>query len=250
MNIKPFIQTLAASCGYQIVRSPAHRHGRNPFCDMRRFLSADDSVTVFDIGANIGQSVQAFRRYLPNSRIHSFEPSPQNFRQLQQAVSGHDGITAWNYALGSQSGKVVLLENSRPTMSSLLQLGEAGWGQVEKHTDVAIRTIDDVCSEQGVAHIDILKSDTQGYDLEVFKGAERMISENRVGIIFCELIFADIYQGMPPFDAVYRHLVDRGFALVCFYDMHFNDLGHALYCDGLFVNRTLHCSRLAGGPLG
>ncbi|MFN2542396.1 MAG: FkbM family methyltransferase, partial [Chthoniobacterales bacterium] len=86
---------------------------------------------------------------------------------------------------------------------------------------------------------DILKSDTQGYELEVFKGAEEVIRENRIGLIYFEFIFAEMYRDLPPFDQVYRYLVERDFLLVGIYNFHRqNDL--ASWADILFVNREYH----------
>jgi hypothetical protein len=64
-----------------------------------------------------------------------------------------------------------------------------------------------------------LKSDTQGYDLEVLRGASRMLSEKRIALIYLEVTFSRIYQGSPRFDEVYGFLADHGMALVSFYDM-------------------------------
>jgi hypothetical protein len=95
--------------------------------------------------------------------------------------------------------------------------------------------VDRFLAEHDTPSVDILKSDTQGYDLQVFKGAEEAMRENRIGLIYTELIFSDMYSGIPPFDEVYRHLVDRGFRLVSIYHFeHQNDL--AGWADALFFN--------------
>jgi hypothetical protein len=50
-----------------------------------------------------------------------------------------------------------------------------------------IAPIDDICEQQGITKIDILKTDTEGYDAEVLAGARRMLSEERVRCIMCEV---------------------------------------------------------------
>src|SRR5439155_2240193 len=89
-------------------------------------------------------------------------------------------------------------------------------------------------TDQSIAKIDILKSDTQGYELEVFRGAEETMRQNRIGLIYFEFIFAEMYRNLPPFEEVYRHLVDRDFLLVAIYNFYRqNDLAN---CVGvLFV---------------
>jgi hypothetical protein len=87
--------------------------------------------------------------------------------------------------------------------------------------------------------VDILKSDTQGYEFEVFKGAEQAMRRNRIGLLYFEFIFSDMYQGLARFDEVFGHLADRGFLLVSIYDInHQNNL--ASWIDALFVNREYY----------
>ena len=62
---------------------------------------------------------------MPRATIHSFEPSPTTFETLSRRAAGLDGVSLWNVALGSVPGKMLLLENTFPTMSSFLPRGEA-----------------------------------------------------------------------------------------------------------------------------
>ena len=64
---------------------------------------------------------------------------------------------------------MTFLENSNPDMSSFLPLSEFGWGKVTKETPVEVKTIDQAfILDQNIEQVDILKSDTQGFDFEVF----------------------------------------------------------------------------------
>jgi hypothetical protein len=87
--------------------------------------------------------------------------------------------------------------------------------------------------------VDILKSDTQGYDLEVFKGAEQAMHRQQIGLVYFEFIFSDMYKKLPAFDEVFRHLIDRDFALVSIYEFHHQNR-LAGWCDALFVNKTYY----------
>src|SRR5207253_4668851 len=97
-----------------------------------------------------------------------------------------------------------------------------------------VRTIDSYCAERGITIIDILKSDTQGFDLEVIKGAARLLEQRRIQLIYMEITFSDMYKGLPRFDEIYGFLADRGFALVSFYDFYYQH-GRAGWTDALFV---------------
>ena len=128
--------------------------------------------------------------------------------------------------------------NSSSDMSSFLPIGELAWGEVKKETRVMVRTVDQFCRNEGVERIDVLKSDTQGFDLEVFKGAEATIRANRIGLIYFEVIFSEMYRGLPPFTEVFRFLIERGYHLVSLYAFRYQkDL--ASWTDALFVHQSL-----------
>src|SRR5262249_47267521 len=120
-------------------------------------------------------------------------------------------------------------------MSSLLPLGQDGWGRVNARTTVKVLTVDQYCSERGIQRIDLLKSDTQGFELEVLKGASRMIERNLIHLIYLEMNFARLYDRIPRFDVLLGFLLDRGFELVALYRVHYLN-GRAGWTDGLFIN--------------
>src|SRR5712691_12575705 len=232
--IKRMIRSAAASLGYEITRQPA-----GAFSDIRRLVPAGAAPIILDVGANVGQSVKRFKTVFPSSVIHSFEPSRETFAVLKQNLAHEENVFAWPCALGSSVGEQLFQENIESDMSSFLELSKAGWGEVKKQEKVAVTTVDQFLAERSITTVDILKSDTQGYELEVLKGAEQAMRQNRIGLIYFEFIFAEMYRNLPPFDEVYRHLVDRDFLLVAIYNFHRqNEL--ASWADVLFVNREYY----------
>jgi FkbM family methyltransferase len=214
--------------------------GFDPLGDMQHFVRTDRPM-IFDAGANIGQSLRQFHDDFPNCTTHSFEPSPTTFEVLKQRAAGVPQAHLWNFALGAANRRATLNENEKSHMSSFLPLGAAGWGEIQKETQVEIRTVDDFCREQGIDRIDILKSDTQGFELEVFKGANETMRANRIGLIYFEVNFAEVYQNSPSFSELYDYLSERGFLLVTFYRMHYRNRHRkpmAAWTDVLFVHST------------
>lgn len=238
MGHKAFVRRLLHRFGYDIARFDADEPGRNPFADMERFVADGKDVTLFDVGANVGQSIERFRLHYPLAHIHSFEPSPDVYRELVARAASRTGVTTWNFAFGAAAGRSLLQENKHSVMSSMLDLGSAGWGQVERKTEVELRTIDEFCAAEKIGRVDILKSDTQGYDLEVLRGAEQMMRENRIGLVLCEVNFAEFYRNAAPFDAIFRHMLDRNFLLAALYPIHYGQ-NVASWTDALFVNKKL-----------
>jgi FkbM family methyltransferase len=216
------------SFGYDICLA---NERRDPFADMKRLVSP--SPTIFDVGANVGQTVNNFRESFQNSHIHAFEPGRVTFTALKEHCGSYRGVTLNNMALGSSKETRTFLENEYNVMSSFLEIGSAGWGAISERNLIEINTVDDYCDTRHIEKIDILKSDTQGFDLEVLKGAERIIARGGVYLVYLEINFAELYQGLPPADEIMRFLREHGFSLVSFYRFYYinNRVG---WTDGLF----------------
>jgi FkbM family methyltransferase len=206
---------------------------RDPVADAAPHI-ATDAPTLFDVGANAGQSALAMLAHFPKANIHCFEPSPTTFKRLNQAVGMW--ATLNQCAVGSEPGMMTLNENEISELTSLLPLGSDGYGKVEHNVLVPVTTIDSYCVQNSISEIDLLKVDAQGYDHQVLVGAERMLSKIRA--ILTELTFDDLYEGKTRYDLTLTLLADRGFKLVGVYHPNrgAND-GLTSYADFLLVRQ-------------
>jgi FkbM family methyltransferase len=141
--------------------------GHEPFMDMRRLSGSRRGTVIFDVGANAGQTIKRFSEAFESPVIHAFEPSQQTFADLQRNTR-LGSVNLNNFALGAEPGTLVN-ENTISDMSSFHELGPDGWGSIQRRISVEVKTIDDYCVQNRISSIDILKSDTQGFDLEVLK---------------------------------------------------------------------------------
>ena len=232
--MKKLIKKAFLKFGYDVVKI-GNEQGRDPYGDMARLIK-DDQPTVFDVGANIGQTVMKLRTYFPQSVINSFEPNSNTFEILKKNVGTMHKVQIWNSGLGSAIGQTTFFENTNSDMSSFLNLGETGWG-TEKKSIAQITTIDQFCTDHKINTIDILKVDTQGFELEVLKGAENIISKNGIGLIYLEVIFSKMYENLPSFGDLYNFLTERGYKLVSIYKIDYQD-NLASWSDMLFVHES------------
>jgi FkbM family methyltransferase len=232
---KRAIRSIIGRMGYTIGRQRPPVMGESPWLDMQRFVPASGSPVILDVGANVGQSVRRFRAVYPSAVIHSFEPSRGTFDVLRKNIAGMSDVFAWNYALGATPGSARLFENCHSDMSSLLPLDTAGWGTIEAHAPVEMTTVDEFLAGQDIPRVDILKSDTQGYDLEVLKGADSALRQDKIALVYSEFIFSPMYRDLPAFDEMFRYLTDCGFVLVSIYDFHYQH-DCASFADVLFAN--------------
>jgi FkbM family methyltransferase len=207
--------------------------GGHPLADARTILAAARPV-VFDVGANTGQTIARVRHFMPGATIHSFEPSESTFEELRERYGDDPLIHLNRVALGARREERKLFENVSSEMTSFLPLGEHGWGSVAATTLVPVETLDDYSERAGVARIDLLKLDTQGFELEVLRGGAETLAAGRVTLVLAEVFFADVYESAPSFCEVQQAVSQHGFVLVSIYDLHY--IGRrAGWCDALFV---------------
>jgi FkbM family methyltransferase len=234
--LKDFVKAAFGAVGIDISRRGHRVFGADAFQDMALHVRSPNPLVV-DIGANTGQSIAKIRRHLPGSTIHSFEPSPSVFRELTANTQGIGRLHLWNCAIAAENGELILNENANSDMSSVLPLGPNGWGTVVNQTVVKCRTLDEFVDTEQIDHVDILKIDTQGYELEVFKGAESTMQANKIGMVFFEVNFAALYLNLPSLPELFEFLTSRGYRLVSVYDIH-HDRGLAGWADALFISQS------------
>lgn len=235
---RPFykiIRKLSRNIGYDIIPLSTDDVGRDPYLDMRKFISTEKPV-LFDLGANYGQTIDEFNGVFNDCEIYSFEPSPAVFEVLKKKTSHMGNISVWNIGVGSSTTKLLLNENTNQNMSSFLEVGEDGWGSVEHKTSVSVTTIDKFCEEQNIKKIDVLKIDTQGFELEVFKGAKISMLENRIGLLYFEITFIDMYKDLPSFGELFDFAINNGFELITIYPIKYKN-NMAGWTDVLFKNK-------------
>jgi FkbM family methyltransferase len=172
---------------------------------------------VVDVGAHLGQFGRELREHGYAGRIVSFEPVLAVFAALvKTSTAGDPAWEAHRLALGSEDGQRPLNVPRSTDFSSFLEpsafsLAEfRGLTAVERQELVPVRRLDGVATAYGLAGPRLfLKLDTQGWDLEVLRGAEETLA-GVVGVQ-AELPVRPVYEGMPAAEEIAGHLVGRGF---------------------------------------
>jgi FkbM family methyltransferase len=237
MSLRKRLQRFLSDRGFHIRRLGPNELGRDAFRDMHALAHTRTGAVIFDVGANVGQSVLAFRSRFHSPIIHAFEPSPTTFAQLKRNTADVPQLHLNNFALGSSSGEHALYESSDPALTSLLPTGkDSARAQITATTSVAIQSLDDYCSSAGVTHIDVLKCDAQGFDLEVLKGARDMLARHRIHLIYVELNFVESYSNAARFEEVFAFLKDHSLTPMSFYNQLRREVWNAPLAeiDGLF----------------
>ena len=141
--------------------------------------------TMLDVGARVGDFGIWLRRNGFEGRIVSFEPVESNFEHLVRRSAADDAWDAVNIALGSEDGASDINVTRATGCSSFLDptaysLQEFGENPVVDHAErVEVRRLDGVLADfvpDWRSRRLYLKMDTQGWDLEVLRGASGVLS--------------------------------------------------------------------------
>jgi len=202
--------------GLQLTRVPTPTYEFEPRpADKYRWLGEFGFRTVLDVGAHEGESAIEFHRLFPEATVHSFEPLPDTFAKLEKNLAGAPRQHCHRMALGDRAGTTTFHRSSYSPSSSLLEMTElhktaypfsAGSSVVD---EIVLETLDSIAARITFEPQILLKVDTQGYEKQVFAGAERTLS--LVKVIIVETSFAELYVGQVRFPEVYALLTERGF---------------------------------------
>ncbi len=198
---------------------------------LRRLFQLLRIDTVIDVGANAGQYHEFLRSEVGfEGLVASFEPVPELARKLKAKGAGGGKWIVENCALGAERSQLDFHVMSNTEFSSFLSpLNDrtstfGGANAVVETVKVDVRVLDDVVAElkaqHGAKNI-YLKLDTQGYDLEVLRGAKNALDS--IPALQSEMCVRPIYVGMPRYGEVITYLESRGFAMSGIYP---NNGGH------------------------
>lgn len=150
---------------------------------LRQLLRTLDVDCVLDVGANAGIYGTELRLIGYDGLIFSFEPDPAVLPALRARASRDAKWHVFDYALGSKAGEAVFnvmnvsLFNSFRAPSTTETAMHADANTIKHQIVVPIRTLNELLPELIMRHglnRPFLKMDTQGYDLEVFRGASQL----------------------------------------------------------------------------
>ena len=224
-------------------------HGLDPmYFDRRRSLESAlkwsgavaEPRFIVDVGANSGQTLETFLGWWPSAHCLSLEPLPDAFTKLHDVASRiGENAEALNIGMSSESGTMTLHgSKSRSTTSSfrnfnkLSETSEAHRGLTEKtsflelgdddsyEVNVKVETLDQILGTEvdllaakkyREIGLELLKIDTQGWELSVLRGASKVLKNTKV--VLTEWQFDDIYGQPPPIHELDKILSDAGFRL-------------------------------------
>lgn len=241
MNIfKSKIKKLLYSKGWHVVSRGAF--GYDCMTDLKQLCPIEKVRTIFDIGANYGQTWITLREIFPDATIHCFEPSSEAASVLEKMTQHCPYTKVHRLALGNRNGNEALNLFTSQACNSLLKQSPQLENAVPEHLFkskgneiVKLQTLQSFMVQSSINRIDLLKVDTQGFDLEVLKGAGEALNHEIISYIRVELIFINQYENQCNPLEVISFLIERGYRLIGLYDAARDEINKSIkWCDALF----------------
>lgn len=171
---------------------------------------------VLDVGANEGQYARDIISHGYNGDIISFEPLEHVYTSLQKNA---ERCESWQVApmmaIGAESGQTEINVSKRSDMSSILDIKPSTLealsnSEYTQTNTVNVKSFDDIADEYLTSSSEpFLKVDTQGFEMNVLRGAENSLK--RLKGIQLELSLLPLYEGESLFHEITPWLYERGF---------------------------------------
>lgn len=189
------------------------------------FVTKDNPI-IFDVGANVGTSIDRFKKIFPSPEFYCFEPGNNEFEILKKNYN-YTNIKLFNFALGSKNESQKFYINPISLLSSFNSINAnskvlktmqkelfVNVSQTIKTTEVQVKTLDSFLEDQDLKSIDILKIDVQNYEDKVLVGAKKSLLINKFKVIELELNVGTTYKKNLNFYEVDKILIENNYRLV------------------------------------
>jgi hypothetical protein len=107
---------------------------------------------------------------------------------------------------------------------------------------IKMQTLSDLCSKESISHINFLKVDTEGFDLQVIQSAESMLEKQSIDFIEAEVGMNPTNTLHVPLHHVQSYLESKDYFLFGLYEqVHEWGTNYKILrrCNALFVSKKL-----------
>lgn len=162
---------------------------------------------VIDVGAGAGDFViKAAREVGDTGRVVAIEPDQRNIALCRYNVERNglsNNVEIIAKAAGSRRTKAQLyLSSISAGHHSIMELSNTS-------IEVDMDSLDNIASELGLSHVDFIKIDAEGAELEILKGTERLLGLPNIKLAIAA--YHPLPDGSPEFPQVMSFLTAKGF---------------------------------------
>lgn len=233
--MKQQLKSLFQKSGWYVRKSAGLKFGIDLERDLAILGAGCPVRTIFDVGANQGKMAERLLRIFPEAEVYAFEPAAKAFALLSEKARSQPRLHAYHMALGATTGEATLYLNDNEEMCTLRDnqaRGAAG------ETKIKVDTLDRFCHEHADLRgntLDLLKIDTEGFEIEVLKGAGSLLMERRIRFIYAECSARLSDKEHTSFHELNSHLARLGYNFIALYEQCVWGNSISGYCDALFI---------------
>jgi FkbM family methyltransferase len=227
-------------------------------------LINNETPTLIDVGANMGQTIEFFLMNWPKAKIIAFEPQVECKEALDaikkkysnsdlQIIEKACGNASSNNELKFYSHNISsgLSGFNRLNINSIDSIKLNGELKIEKSDYINYLTeinhernvkcvrLDEWLLENNVSRVDLLKIDTQGFEPEVLEGMGGLLGT--VKVVLSELMLYDLYERSLSFSDIEKYLHPAGLRLYDISHISKNPMnGRTDWVDVIYVNKLVN----------
>jgi FkbM family methyltransferase len=189
---------------------------------------------IVDVGAYVGAWARMAKSIFPEAQVLMIEAQQGKEAELRRVCAEYPGEVAYRMSLlGAEERDGVEFYEHEGGSSVLFEQSSIE----RKKVQYPMRTLDAVAAGAGFGEAGLLKLDVQGYELEVLKGAPRLLLSAEA--ILMEVSLMEANRGAPLLHEVLGFMSERRFRTYDICSFMRRPLDHALWqSDFLFVKET------------
>jgi FkbM family methyltransferase len=177
-----------------------------------------EKVVIFDIGAHVGSYAEIIRENLFVNKMqyemHLFEPTRESFKMLQSKFSEDDCMILNNFGFSSEEKEcIIYYDKEKSGLASLYKRDLKTYGISFRFSEkIVLLRGDRYIKQRKLKHIDFIKIDVEGHELEVLKGFGEFLNADFIDFIQFEYGGAFLDAGIT-LKNIYDVLESKGFRI-------------------------------------
>ena len=189
------------------------QHHRRLIPLFRRAIPEDG--VVLDVGAHAGQYAKIFSRLTPRGQVYAFEPGgyARSILRVALALNLCNNVAILPIGLGAREGSEILtLPVKRPGSYGfgLAHFGPETRFETVAREAVAISTIERMVTLLGLARLDFIKADIEGWELQLIRGGRDAIQRFRP-VVLLELNAPAVARAGDDLAAAFAEIAELGY---------------------------------------
>jgi len=192
--------------------------------------------TIVDIGANVGQFALFARERYPRASIFSFEPLEDCWNTYSNIFQHDSNVQLFRCGVGPADIEAAINVTNAKDSSSMLAPGatqaEVFGTKVSATKKVELRRLASVLRADQIASPALLKIDVQGFELDVLRGCEELLSSFET--VYVEASYVELYERQALAGEVIDFLRQRGLEIRGVFNQHVDPSLGPLQADFMF----------------